>query len=404
MGDDPLPTKETKMSYANGNLSWGVLALTVVSVGCEPGESGPAAFVSRLGSDTLTIEAFTRTDTRIEGQLVTRLPYTQRITYAADLNPDGTISHLQAEMSTPAENPEGPAPRSWTTTIADGTATVERVGGQNPGTNSFDVGPGAIPTLGRAFIAMFAFEQAMRQAQASDADEHAVELVYPTRPQPVSNTVGRLASDTVAINFFGSPLKAWADADGNILGADGTPTTVDIVTEKVAELDLDGLAVTWAGMDARGEGIGVPSPAATTQGTVQGVTIEIAYSQPAKRGRDIWGGLVPHGEVWRTGANAATVFTADRALVIGGANVPAGSYTLWSTYSADSQQLIINSETGQGGTSYNPANDFATVEMTTSSLPEMLERFTISLEETTDGGMLHLDWDRTRFSVAIQVP
>ncbi len=392
------------MSYVNRNLGWGVIALTVLSMGCEPADSGPAAFVSRLGSDTVTIETFTRTDTRIEGQLVTRLPYTRRITYAADLDPDGTISHLEAEMSTPAENPEGAAPQSWTATITNGTATVDRTGGQNPGTNSFDVGPGAIPTLGRAFIAMFAFEQAMRQAQASGADKHAVELVYPTRPQPVNNTVGRLAGDTVAISFFGAPLKAWADADGNILGADGTPTTVDIVTARVAELDLDGLAATWAGMDTRGEGIGVPSPAATTQGTVQGVTIEIAYSQPAKRGRDIWGGLVPHGEVWRTGANAATVFTADRDLVIGGANVPAGSYTLWSTYSADTQQLIINSETGQGGTAYNPANDFATVEMSMSSLPEMLERFTISLEETADGGMLHLDWDRTRFSVAIQVP
>jgi len=356
------------------------------------------------GDDTITVETFTRTDTRIEGQLVTRLPYTHRISYVADLNPDGTISRLEAATSTPAENPEGPAPQSWTATIADGTATVERTGGQNPGTNSFDVGAGAIPTLGRASISMFAFEQAMRQAQASGDAEHAVELVYPTRPQPVNNSIARLTGDTVAITYFGAPLMAWADADGNILGSDGTPTTMDAVTEKVASLDADGLAATWAGMDARSEGIGVPSPGATAQGTLHGATIEIAYSQPAKRGRDIWGALVPHDGVWRTGANAATVFTTDTDLIIGGAAVPAGSYTLWSTYSPDSQQLIINSETGQWGTAYNADNDFVTVEMSTSELPAMLERFTMSLEETSDGGMLHLDWDRSRFSVDIRVP
>ena len=169
---------------------------------------------------------------------------------------------------------------------------------------------------------------------------------------------------------------------------------------KVASLDVDGLAATWAGMDARREGIGVPSPAATAQGTIHGVTIEVAYSQPAKRGRDIWGTLVPHDGVWRTGANAATVFTTGGDLVIGGAEVPAGSYSLWSTYSADSQQLILNSETGQWGTAYNADNDFVAVEMTKSELPGgLLERFTISLEETSDGGLLYLDWDHTRFGI-----
>jgi hypothetical protein len=108
--------------------------------------------------------------------------------------------------------------------------------------------------------------------------------------------------------------------------------------------------------------------------------------------------------VWRTGANAATILTTGSDLVVEGAELPAGSYTLWSTYSEDSQQLIINSETGQWGTAYNAANDFTTVEMTKSELPGMLERFTISLEETAEGGMLHLDWDDARFSVDIRVP
>ena len=383
---------------------WTIMFLTVFGLGCDLAESGPPAFVSRLGDDTITVETFTRTEMGIEGQLVSRVPYTHRIAYTATLNADGTISRLQAEMSTPPENPEGPGPQSWTASIEGGTATVQRAGGENPGTNSFDVGPGAIPTLGRSNVAMFAFEQAIRQARAAGGPEVPVEFVYPTRPQPVNNAISQLAGDTVAISFFGAPLLAWADADGDILGADGRPTTVDAVTERVATLDVDALASAWAAQDAQGEGIGIASPPAIAEATLHGANIEISYSQPAKRGRDIWGGLVPYGEVWRTGANAATVFTTDQDLVIGGAEVPAGSYTLWSTYTADSQRLIVNQETGQWGTAYNPDNDFQTVEMSRSSLPEVVERFTISLEETADAGAIHLDWDRTRFSVEVRTP
>lgn len=392
------------MSRSTRIPSWATMVLAVFGLGCEAADPGTPGFVSRLGDDTITVETFTRTETGIEGRLVSRMPYTHRITYTATLNPDGTISRLQAERNTPAENPEGPGPQSWTASIEGGTATVERTGGENPGTNSFDVGPGAIPTLGRSSMAMFAFEQAIRQARAAGEPEVPVELVYPTRPQPVNNAVSQLAGDTVAISVFGAPVLAWADADGNILGTDGSATTVDIVTERVATLDVDALASAWAARDAQGEGIGVASPSATTEANLRGANIEISYSQPAKRGREIWGGLVPYGEVWRTGANAATVFTTDQDLVIGGAEVPAGSYTLWSTFTPDSQQLIINQETGQWGTAYNPDNDFQTVEMSRSSLPEVVERFTISLEETADAGMLHLDWDRTRFSVEIRAP
>ena len=61
-----------------------------------------------------------------------------------------------------------------------------------------------------------------------------------------------------------------------------------------------------------------------------GKTVTIQYSRPSMRGRKIFGGLVPYDEVWRTGANAATSLKTDVALTIGGANVPAGSYTLYT--------------------------------------------------------------------------
>lgn len=394
------------MSRSHGTLGWGLAALTVLALGCAPDEGGlegPATFVTTLGDDTVTVETFTRTDTRIEGVLVQRTPFTQRISYAVDLNPDGTFARLQADVATPAENPDGPEAWSAATTIADGMATVERIGGDNPGTNSFEVGPGALPTLGRATMAFFALEQAMRQAEEGGGEgEFPLELVYPTRPQPVANAITPLAGDTIAFSFFGLPFRAWA-ADGRVMGADGMSTTMKAQSIRVPSLDIDALAAAWARADADGKGLGVPSPPATTAATIAGATMEVVYSQPAKRGREIWGGLVPHGEVWRTGANSATVFTTDRDLVIGGAEVPAGSYTLWTLFTPDSQQLIINTQTGQWGTDYDEEMDLVRVDLTEASLSEMMERFTISLTETDEGGTLHLGWDRTEYTVPIHM-
>lgn len=176
-----------------------------------------------------------------------------------------------------------------------------------------------------------------------------------------------------------------------------------VETGRAASLDVDALASRWADMDARGEGIGQPSIRGTVTATVDAANFEVVYSRPAKRGRDIWGGLVPYGEIWRTGANAATHFTTDRDLSIGGVEVPAGTYTLWTLFTPESQELIINSQTRQWGTQYDESQDFARIPLTESALDELTERFTISIADTEDGGALNLDWDMTRYSVSFQV-
>ncbi len=100
-----------------------------------------------------------------------------------------------------------------------------------------------------------------------------------------------------------------------------------------------------------------------------GHTVTIQYSRPSMRGRKIFGGLVPYDEVWRTGANAATSLKTDVDLNIGGANVPAGSYTLYSLPGMTSWKLIINKQTGQWGTEYSQSQDLARVDMKVSQLP-----------------------------------
>ena len=134
-----------------------------------------------------------------------------------------------------------------------------------------------------------------------------------------------------------------------------------------------------------------------------GKTVTIQYSRPSMRGRKIFGGLVPYDEVWRTGANAATSLKTDVGLTIGGANVPAGSYTLYSLPGANSWKLIINKQTGQWGTDYDKAQDLARVDMKVGQLPSALEQFTISFDKTGgDSATLKLEWDNTVASVDVK--
>ena len=150
------------------------------------------------------------------------------------------------------------------------------------------------------------------------------------------------------------------------------------------------------------------NPPASPPGTAtftfaDGKTITVTYSRPSMRGRAIFGGLVPYGQVWRTGANAATTIKTDSNLTIGGASVPAGTYTLYSIPEEKKWTLIINKETGQWGTKYDQAQDLARVEMKVSkpaSAP--VEQFTIGFDQTSGtAAVLKLEWADTLAKVDV---
>ncbi len=146
-----------------------------------------------------------------------------------------------------------------------------------------------------------------------------------------------------------------------------------------------------------------PSPPAKAECALAGdKSITVDYSSPRAKGRKIYGGLVPFGEVWRAGANEATTFVATADVTVGGKAVPAGSYTLFTVPNADRWTLIISKKTGEWGTAYpGEAEDLARVDMKVSKLSAPVENFTISFEKSGGGCAMHLDWETTRASVAI---
>jgi hypothetical protein len=146
-----------------------------------------------------------------------------------------------------------------------------------------------------------------------------------------------------------------------------------------------------------------PSPAGTADVTLKGQTISIQYSRPSMRGRKIMGELVPYGQVWRTGANEATQLSTPVDLTIGGANVPAGLYTLYTLVGEHAWKLIINKETGQSGTEYHANQDLVRVDMKLGKTPAPVEQFTISWNKTGDDAAdLVFEWETTRVSVPIK--
>jgi Protein of unknown function (DUF2911) len=146
-----------------------------------------------------------------------------------------------------------------------------------------------------------------------------------------------------------------------------------------------------------------PSPPGTAEITLKGKKVTIEYSRPSLKGRKVGQELAPYGRVWRTGANEATSFTAEIDLNIGGVKVPAGKYTLYSLPSEGTWKLIINKQTGQWGTQYDVAQDLARIDMKTSSLPQLVEQFTISFDKKGENAAdLNLDWENTRVSVTVK--
>jgi hypothetical protein len=393
--------RKRTMTRSSRTYHFALAAAVALFAGCEQQPSS-RAYVETLGTDTTSVEVFTRTADGFTGDLLVRSPVTRVAHYEATLNSDGTIASMSVDWTTPPENPDGPPAVGFTVTIAGDSATIEARSPDGDRTSTIAVPAGAVPTVGKLPVSYAVFEQAATQAVASGEDVYTLGLVS-SRGRVAENAITRVGGDTVSMNFFGSPMLQGVDGSGRVLWRSGQRTTLKVEGAAAGAIDFAGLAADFAARDARGEGMGVASPEATVIETVGGAELMVAYSRPAKRGREIWGGLVPWNEVWRTGANAATSFSSSRDLEIGGVRVPAGDYTLFSIYTPESAQLIINRQTGQWGTMYDEAQDHARIDLMTEALPEMMERFTISIEPTAEGGVIGLSWDGARYYVPFTV-
>lgn len=143
-----------------------------------------------------------------------------------------------------------------------------------------------------------------------------------------------------------------------------------------------------------------PSPDGVVEGTVGGKAVKVEYGRPLKKGREIFGGLVPFGQVWRTGANEKTVLTVESDFMVGKIHVPKGSYALFTIPGKDEWTLILSKNPKGWGTQYNPAEDLGRTPMKVTKLAKPVEQLTILIEPAGGNrGSLKIQWDTIEASV-----
>ncbi len=144
------------------------------------------------------------------------------------------------------------------------------------------------------------------------------------------------------------------------------------------------------------------SPRDSSEIALGGKKLKVVYSRPAARGRVIWGSVVPFDSLWRTGANAATVFTTGLDVTIGGAKVPAGTYTLYSIPSSAGLTLIINKKSG-GMPNHDQTLDLARVDAKNETPPTAIDPFRIWFEPSKKNTvLLRFGWSDRSFSFPVK--
>lgn len=142
-----------------------------------------------------------------------------------------------------------------------------------------------------------------------------------------------------------------------------------------------------------------PSPPKTTTGTIDGVTITIDYSSPAVKGRTVWGDLVAYNEVWRTGANEATIINFDKDVVINGQALPAGKYSLFTIPAKDKWTFIFNKVWDQWGSyNYDEKEDALRV----NAVPEFVDETAERLDFRIENEMVNLYWEKVKVGFKVE--
>lgn len=131
--------------------------------------------------------------------------------------------------------------------------------------------------------------------------------------------------------------------------------------------------------------------------------VKITYSQPAKKGRVVFGELVPFDQVWRTGANEATEITTTKDILVKGTLLPAGTYSIFTIPNPTTWTLIFNKDVGLWGSyNYSPKTDAFRIQVPVESISYFCELFTLTFNQRNNFADLEITWDKTKVTVPIQ--
>jgi hypothetical protein len=379
------------------------LVIAAATLAAVPASAQTGGFVATLGKDTLHVERFTKSPGKIEGTIVTRSPITRIARWQLLLDANGRPTRYEVRTSRADGTPDRTPGSNGVITLTGDTLIRETPGAEKPDSQRVpaptQVVPGpSIPYVGVSYLMYeVAFAEARTRAQNGETTIRQVTMnprinqAYPTR-------VWFVGGDSVELDYFGVTKSGYKfDRGGNLTHADWSLTTYRYQINRVADVNVERIAEGWLNAEKAGAAMGALSPRDTARGSVGVVTVMVDYSRPSKRGRKIWGEVVPWDKVWRLGADFAThvVFSGD--VRVGDADIPAGTYTLWMLPSENGEaKLVINKAVRIFGTNYRPADDLVRIPLRRDG-KAVAERLTIGVSD----GRLRIHWDDAEYSVAI---
>jgi Protein of unknown function (DUF2911) len=341
-------------------------------------------FLWRLGTDTTGIERVAREGPRLHGVHLARVPETTVREWSVELGPDGSVRRYEHTLR---RGSEVLSRRSMVFVGDSVTNTFMR--GDSAVSRTLAAPPFSLPDLGSAYGVL---ELALQGLAGRDSTSFWLLPIGGRPAEPAA--LARAGGDTIRLHLAGlPPITLRVDREGRIVWANNLGT---IVT-RIPAPDMAALAARFAARP-----LGELSPLDTVRAAVGSATVSIEYSRPARRGRMVFGGLVPWNAVWRTGANRTTTLVSDTDLVVGDVPIPAGSYSLFTIPTPTGWTLIVNRKVG-GGLDYDAGQDVARIAMRAERLPQLVERFTIALEPRGAAeALLSLAWEHNRAAVTVR--
>jgi len=368
-----------------------LLALT------RPGFGQEASFVVMLGRDTVAIEKYNRTATRMTGELASRFGAAgNRLSYEVTLGSNGRPVSVVYRARPLTGTPAATQPREVRLTFVGDSVKREAVFADSTNVRTLSALRG-VPFVYPAFGLL---EIAFADVRRSKAPTVGMAVVGTGGGNPLTQTFSVGGGDTIRVVGGGGVITIYrADKDGRLLSVDASGTTQMVKsTRSTGSLDFDGIA-------SRMVPLGQLSPRGVATGSFMQSVVFVSYGRPQVRGRTVWGGqLVPADTIWRLGANEATHLATSRELTFGTVVVPPGLYTLWLFNAAGGPQLVINKQVGQWGTVYDQAQDLARIPVTMAATPEHVEDFAITLRNVAQGrGAIEFAWGAQMATAAFTV-
>jgi DUF2911 family protein len=392
------------------------LALALAIGAC--GTSAPPVrygFLALLGRDTVSIESVTRTGSELVSDEVDRFPRVRRRHTRITLAPDGSIRRLEMEIRTPSE-PATEQLRKVVAIVSNDSVKITKTDKTGVRRMAFATGGAlAMAQLPQMYsLTDLYFRAAFARAPAKPpraGEEIKLRQFYIDREfdrfplhtgvvRPLAGNKAELEHDWLA-----GTAEATFDSSGEMLSYSGARTTYHEEVKRLTDSlpDIEAIGEKFATREASEGGAKELSVRDTARATIGPATIFVDYARPLARGRTLLGSsIIPYGEVWRTGANAATQFSTSAPVTLAGIRLEPGMYTLWTRPTEKGTQLIVNKQSGQWGTEYRHSLDLAEAPMATETSAAPVEKFTISfLPVDPRHGTLVMEWGPFRWSAPI---